>query len=57
MEYYIHYKVLSAGLKFAEVPITMTYPPEKKNYSKIKTGSGWWSMVRPWIFLLLRLKN
>ncbi len=57
MEYYIHYKVLRAGLKFAEAPVTMIYPPEKQNYSKIKAGSGWWSMVRPWIFLVLRIKK
>ncbi len=57
MEYYIHYKVLSAKLNFAEVPITMIYPPERQNYSKIKAGSGWWSMVRPWIYLVLKIKK
>ena len=57
MEYYIHYKVIRRKLKFAEVPVTMTYPADKKNYSKIKAGSGWWSMVRPWIFLVLKIKK
>ncbi|MGB5105461.1 MAG: glycosyltransferase family 2 protein [Candidatus Zixiibacteriota bacterium] len=57
MEYYIHYKVLKKKLKFVEVPITMIYPEERKNYSKIKAGSGWWSMVRPWIFLVLKIKK
>jgi dolichol-phosphate mannosyltransferase len=57
MEYYIHYKVLAARLKFIEVPVTMNYPPERQNYSKIKAGSGWWSMIRPWIFLILKIKK
>jgi dolichol-phosphate mannosyltransferase len=57
MEYYIHYRVIKAGLKVCEVPVAMNYPPERKNYSKIKAGSGWWSMIRPWIFLILRLKK
>lgn len=57
MEYYIHYKVLKAGLKFIEVPVSMIYPSGGQEYSKIKMGSGWWSMIRPWIFLILRLKK
>jgi dolichol-phosphate mannosyltransferase len=57
MEYYIHYRVIKAGLKVTEVPVSMTYPPEKKNYSKIKAGSGWWSMIRPWVFLILKIKK
>ncbi len=57
MEYYIHYYVLKKNLKVTEVPVGMTYPAEGKNYSKIKAGSGWWSMVRPWILLILHLKK
>ncbi len=57
MEYYIHYNVIKKGLKITEVPVGMTYPAEKKNYSKIKAGSGWWSMIRPWVLLILRIKK
>ena len=56
MEYYIHYKVLRHGLRIVEVPVSMVYPTEG-TYSKIKPFSGWWSMIRPWIFLTLRLKK
>jgi len=57
MEYYIHYKVLKLGYRVVEAPVAMVYPPQKKNYSKIKPFVGWWSMIRPWVFLILRLKR
>lgn len=56
MEYYLHYKVLKHGLRIVEVPVSMVYPAEG-SYSKIKPFSGWWSMIRPWVFLTLRIKK
>ena len=57
MEYYIHYKVLKQNYRVVEVPVSMIYPEEKKNYSKIKPFVGWWSMIRPWVYLTLRIKK
>jgi dolichol-phosphate mannosyltransferase len=57
MEYYIHYHFLKGGFRLTEAPITMAYPGEKKNYSKIKPFVGWWSMIRPWLFLILKIKK
>jgi dolichol-phosphate mannosyltransferase len=57
MEYYIHYHTLRGGYRVIEAPVSMVYPDEKKNYSKIKPWTGWWSMVRPWIYLYLGLKK
>ena len=57
MEYYIHYKVIKLGYRLVEVPVSMVYPAEGKNYSKITPFVGWWSMIRPWIFLILHLKK
>lgn len=57
MEYYIHYKTIKAGFRVVEVPVSMNYPKEKKNYSKIKPFVGWWSMIRPWVFLILKIKK
>lgn len=56
-EYYLHYYVLKLRYDYKEVPVSMMYPPNKKNYSKIRPFIGWWSMVRPWIFLILRVKK
>ena len=57
MEYYIHYKVATLGFRMTEAPVAMVYPAVKTNYSKIKPFVGWWSMIRPWVFLILRLKK
>ncbi len=57
LEYYIHYKVIKLGYRVTEVPVAMDYPLEKQNYSKIKPFSGWWSILRPWVFLTLRIKR
>jgi dolichol-phosphate mannosyltransferase len=57
MEYYLHYKAIKSGFRVIEVPVSMVYPEEGKNYSKIRPFTGWWSMARPWIFLTLRIKK
>jgi len=57
MEYYIHYYAVKLGYRVTEAPVAMTYPVSKKNYSKIPAISGWWSMLRPWVFLYLGLKK
>lgn len=57
MEYYIHYHALKGGYRVTEVPVSMIYPEEKKDYSKIKPFTGWWSMIRPWVFLMSGLKK
>lgn len=57
MEYYIHYYAIKLGYKITEAPVAMTYPSDMKNYSKIKAITGWWSMIRPWVFLSLHLKR
>ena len=57
LESYIHYKALTLGFRVKEVPVSMIYPPERKNYSKIKPFVGWWSILRPWLLLKLRLKR
>lgn len=57
MEYYIHYYAIKLGYKITEAPVAMTYPPDMKNYSKIKAITGWWSMIRPWVFLFFHIKR
>ena len=57
-EYYVHWKAYTLGYKVAEVPVTKSYPPQKGvGYSKIRPFSGWWSMLRPFVLLALRIKR
>lgn len=53
MEYYLHFYAIRLGYRVVEAPVAMTYPPEMKNYSKIRALVGWWSMIRPWVYLTL----
>ena len=56
-EYYVLYYVLKKKKKFKEVPMSINYPVTKKNYTKIKPFSGWWSMIRPWFLLRFHIKR
>jgi dolichol-phosphate mannosyltransferase len=57
LEYYIHYKAVKGGARVVEVPVSMVYPAEGKNYTKIRPIIGWWSMIRPWVYLTLRVRK
>lgn len=49
-EYYLYTKVLmDRRLRWAEVPVTMRYPPTGKRYSKIKPIKGWYEMLKPFV--------
>lgn len=57
-EYYVHWKAYTLGYKVAEVPVTKTYPEDKTvEYSKIPPVTGWWRMLRPFLFLALRIRK
>lgn len=57
LEYYLHYKVLTLGYRVREVAVSKTYPPARRGYSKIRPLSDWWRMVRPVLFLALRIRR
>lgn len=58
LEYYIHYKVLTLGYKFREVPVSKTYPYRHKGgYSRILPFRDWWQIVGPLIYLKLGLRK
>jgi dolichol-phosphate mannosyltransferase len=59
MEYYLHIKFLrDLKVSMKEVPVIIKYSHlQPTRLSKIKPFSGWWSMARPFVFLLLKLKS
>lgn len=59
LEYYIHYHaVRTAKLKIKELPVTIRYDHlGEGRRSKIQPIVGWWSMIRPFVLLSLRLKR
>jgi dolichol-phosphate mannosyltransferase len=58
MEYYIHYWACRLGQKITEVPVSICYDHlASGRISKIPPLLGWWSMIRPILFLTLGLKK
>lgn len=57
LEPYLLYKVLTLGFKFLEAPVTKIYPPKKLGYTKMKPVTGWWSILKPVLYLGLKIKK
>ena len=57
LEPYILFKSVKCGFKFSEAPVTKIYPPKKLGYTKMKPFIGWWSILRPVIYLGLGIKK
>jgi dolichol-phosphate mannosyltransferase len=57
LEPYLFYKAIKLGYRVKEVPVTKIYPPKEDGYTKMKPFSGWWSILRPLVYLGLGLKN
>lgn len=57
LEPYLFYKAIKLGFKVKEVPVTKIYPPKSEGYTKMKPFSGWWSILRPLVFLGLGVRK
>jgi dolichol-phosphate mannosyltransferase len=57
LEPYLLYKAVKLGYKHTEVPVTKIYPPRRLGYTKMKPIVGWWSILRPIVYLGLGLKS
>ena len=57
LEPYLLFKAIKLGYRHTEVPVTKIYPPKRLGYTKMKAITGWWSILRPLVYLGLRLKS
>lgn len=57
LEPYLFYKAIQLGYKVKEVPVTKIYPPRSESYTKMKPLTGWWSILRPLVYLGLGIKK
>jgi dolichol-phosphate mannosyltransferase len=59
LEYYLHYYVTKTkDARIVEIPVTIAYAHlEKGRTSKIKPFVGWWSMIRPLLFLRMGIRK
>jgi predicted Rossmann fold flavoprotein len=45
------------GYRTAEVPVTKIYPPKSLGQTKMKPITGWWSILRPLVFMGLGIRR
>lgn len=57
LEQYVHFKVATLGYARAEVPVSKIYPSKGRGYTKVKAFSGWWSMLKPLVYLAMGVKQ
>ncbi len=58
LEPYILFKaVTNSKVRFKEVPITLYYHADPKQYTKMKPFRDWWRLARPLLFLGLRIRK
>jgi dolichol-phosphate mannosyltransferase len=57
LEPYLYLRTIQCGFKVAEVPVTKIYPPKKLGQTKMKPITGWWSILRPLVYVGLGLKK
>jgi dolichol-phosphate mannosyltransferase len=57
LEPYLLYKAITLGFRFREAPVTKIYPPKRLGYTKMRPFIGWWSILRPLVYLGLGLKK
>jgi glycosyltransferase involved in cell wall biosynthesis len=57
LEPYLYLRTIQLGYPTAEVPVTKIYPPKKLGQTKMKPLTGWWSILRPLVYVGLGLKK
>jgi dolichol-phosphate mannosyltransferase len=57
LEPYLYIKAIHLGYRSVEVPVTKVYGPKQLGQTKMKPITGWWSMLRPLVYLGLGIKR
>jgi dolichol-phosphate mannosyltransferase len=57
LEPYLYIRTIQLGYRTVEVPVTKVYPPKHLGQTKMKPFTGWWSMLRPLVYLGLGIKK
>ena len=57
LEPYLFLRSIRLGYRIAEVPVTKIYPPKALGQTKMKPIVGWWSILKPLVYLSLGIKK
>src|SRR5215216_591611 len=51
LEPYLYLRSIQLGYRIVEVPVTKIYPPKHVGQTKMKPIAGWWSILRPLVYV------
>jgi len=57
LEPYLYLMAIRLGYRTAEVPVTKTYPPRHLGQTKMPAVTGWWSILRPLVYVGLGIRR
>lgn len=57
LEPYLYLRAIRLGYRTTEVGVTKTYGPKRLGQTKMKPIVGWWSILRPLVYVGLGLKR
>jgi dolichol-phosphate mannosyltransferase len=57
LEPYLYIRTIRLGYVTVEVPVSKVYPPRALGQTKMAPIVGWWSMLRPLVYMGLGLKK
>jgi dolichol-phosphate mannosyltransferase len=57
LEPYLYLRTIRMGYRTTEVPVTKVYPPKSLGQTKMKPFVGWWSILRPLVYVGLGIKS
>ena len=57
LEPYLYLRAIRLGYRTAEVPVTKVYPPKRLGQTKMRPITGWWSILRPLVYVGLGLRR
>ena len=57
LEPYLYLRAIRLGYRTAEVPVTKIYPPKAVGQTKMAPVTGWWSILRPLVYVGLGLRR
>jgi len=57
LEPYLYLRSIQLGYRTVEIPVTKIYPPKQAGQTKMKPIAGWWSILRPLVYLGFGLRK
>ena len=57
LEPYLYLRSIQLGYRTLEVPVTKIYPPKQVGQTKMKPIAGWWSILRPLVYVGFGLRK